>query len=89
MDNGWRCPRCGSVELDVSIRTWARLEQTLDQEENLFSTLADEAQDGDHEWDADSQMKCRECAHCEEARGFMFTVAPPGCLEVRPRRKAG
>ncbi len=62
----WKCPKCGENDLDVQISTWARLAQ--DGEE--ISTDADDAQNGDHEWDEKSLMQCRDCGHCEASKAF-------------------
>jgi len=63
----YKCPDCDSTELDVTITTMARLVQ----DEDGPQTLADEAQwGGDHEWNGDSIMICRECGFQAIADNF-------------------
>lgn len=66
----WKCPSCDSVDLDVEIKTWARLIQ--DEDGSNYETDAD---DSAHEWDNDSWMKCRDCGHY--AKVLMFVVTKP------------
>lgn len=92
---GWRCPNCGTTNrLEVVVRVWACLEQTLEQtlelgvveSENKFQTCVD---DHDHEWDGASDMACEECGWRGEAKDAEFTMAPEGCLGVVTGRKPG
>ncbi len=54
----WKCPKCKGGDLDVSVEVWARLIQDEDGEN--FSTDTDGSQNGgDHEWDSNSVMQCR------------------------------
>jgi len=78
----WRCPECGSWDLDVAITTDAKLIQTPDQEENEFQTVVEDSLMGDHEWSCESGMVCRECGHTGKVRKFETTRAPEGCAEV-------
>ncbi len=59
----WKCPECGSTDLQVEIDLWA----TLTQSEDNFET---EIIEGDHEWDDDSWMMCRKCRMHGPARDF-------------------
>ena len=78
----WRCPACGSTNLDVQVSVWAKLTQTPEKDENEFETDVDAARDHDHEWDGDSPMNCRDCDHDAPASDFM--VVPERKVEVRP-----
>ena len=62
----YNCPDCGSTALDVTITTMARLVQ----DEDGPQTLTDEAECGDHEWDDNSIMVCRECGFQAIAEEF-------------------
>lgn len=64
----WKCPQCGNGDLDVSIQTWARLDQS---DVDNITTDTDGAQFNDHEWDGDSLMQCRACGHCAKAETFV------------------
>ena len=81
---GWRCPKCGGTELDVTVKVWALLEQTLDEPENMFQTCVDQ---GDHEWDGDSPMKCLGCGFTGRSRRFFFRAGPAGTLLVGAERR--
>jgi len=59
----WRCPRCGSKNLRVTISTVAELHQSGDG--NFETSIVD-----DHEWDANSPMSCRQCDLIETAKDF-------------------
>lgn len=63
----YKCPDCGSTALDVSVQTWAALDQS--DPEN-FETDTDAAEYGGHEWDENSIMRCRECGHNAIAEEF-------------------
>ncbi len=75
-DVQYRCPQCHGDNLDVQISTWARLNQNPEDPHD-FSTDADDAQFGDHEWDGASMMQCRDCGHCDEAHKFGPFEAQP------------
>ena len=87
---GWRCPKCGSADLDVRVSVWARLDQTFgalgaDPKENEFSTLVDEGRCSDHEWDEGSPMSCRTCPYEGVAGDFALSSPPDGALAVAGR----
>lgn len=63
----YRCPKCGSTDLDVNISCWARLYQ---DDEDVTGTVPDEAECGDHEWDESSQMVCTDCGHGDHSKEF-------------------
>lgn len=69
---GWRCPKCKSLKLKVSIVTEAMLYQY--PEEDNFETEAD----GDHEWDDSSQMTCLECGYADKSNKFQARVTKCG-----------
>ena len=54
----YKCPQCGSRELNVTVQCWAQLIQTGADDDYVFETELD---DGDHEWDSESAMTCRDC----------------------------
>lgn len=68
-NNGWRCPKCHSRELDVEIKTSAKLIQ-YDEHGEDFSTDNDESVNGDHEWGSGSIMTCLDCGHAENSCYF-------------------
>lgn len=45
----WQCPNCGSIDLDVTVITLARLIQTVGQESNEFETDIFDGTDGSQE----------------------------------------
>lgn len=76
----WRCPRCHRDEnLSVVVTTMMRLQQFDD---DTFSTGEYDKFSGDHEWDNNSLMVCRDCEHSGKAEDF--TVSPPS--EVIPSK---
>lgn len=58
------CPQCNSHRLCVAVTVFAVLEQTDD------GNISTDATSGDHEWDNDSAMQCRECNY--SARAYEF-----------------
>lgn len=58
----WACPQCGSKNLSVMVTVSANLTQSGDNYET--------DPNGDHEWDGDSLMTCRECQHTAASRQF-------------------
>ena len=53
---GLRCPECGaSDELDIAAKVWIRLCPD--------GTDVTAAEDGDHEWEDTSPIKCCSCGH--------------------------
>lgn len=58
----WACPQCGSKNLSVMVTVSANLTQSGDN----FETDPN----GDHEWDGDSLMTCRECQYTAASRQF-------------------
>lgn len=59
----WKCPKCGSTNLSVTIRASAKLHQDTDN----FETEVDGA---DHEWSESSAMTCDDCRHHSVALDF-------------------
>jgi hypothetical protein len=62
----YRCPECGSDNLEVTVETWATLVQT--KEGAVTDTTT--AFDGSHEWGDNSVMRCRDCDAQEIAERF-------------------
>ena len=58
----WKCPACGGHEIMVIISTVAILTQS---QENFETEVQ-----GDHEWDEESRMDCRECDFIGKAGDF-------------------
>lgn len=58
----WVCPKCGGKKLSVMVTVSADLTQSGD---NFETEPA-----GDHEWDGDSLMTCRECQYTAASRQF-------------------
>jgi len=65
----YRCPKCGSTNLDITVLTDARLLQD-EYDEDYFETDLTEAKCGDQEWDENSHMQCRKCGHGGKTREF-------------------
>ena len=63
----WKCPKCGSQRLMVSVRAEARLTHYAD---GYFETEVE----GDHEWDDESFMRCLACDHGDDAGAFEVTA---------------
>jgi hypothetical protein len=59
----YQCPRCTSINLEVDIRTTAKLSQ---QDGNLETSEII----GDHEWDDNSTMFCKACGHTDRSEKF-------------------
>ncbi len=58
----WKCPNCGSKTLSVMVTVSADLTQSADNYET--------DPNGDHEWDGDSRMTCKDCNYCSASRQF-------------------
>ena len=58
----WKCPNCGSKKLSVMVTVSADLTQSADNYET--------DPNGDHEWDGDSLMTCKDCSYCSASRQF-------------------
>ncbi len=58
----WKCPNCGSKKLSVMVTVSADLTQSGDNYET--------DPNGDHEWDGDSRMTCKDCNYCSASRQF-------------------
>ena len=67
----YRCPKCESTNLEVSIETWAKL---IQGEDGDFQTDLDESSQHDHEWGANSVMRCMDCD--EDGISEEFEVEP-------------
>jgi hypothetical protein len=59
----WKCPKCNSTCLNVSVVASAKL---IQEEDGNFQTEID----GDHEWDDASLMWCDACGHSAETLSF-------------------
>jgi uncharacterized protein (DUF2225 family) len=62
----FQCPKCKSTNIDVTIRTQARLIQEDDELETSYG----EASDCDHFWDENSCMTCRDCHYNARSSHF-------------------
>jgi RNA polymerase subunit RPABC4/transcription elongation factor Spt4 len=62
----YRCPTCGSTNLEVTVQTWATLIQTAEG----FQTDTATPDDASHEWGANSVMRCTDCDAQEIAERF-------------------
>ena len=62
----YRCPECGSTNLEVIVEVWATLIQTDDNLETDTST----PKTADHEWDDESVMRCVDCGWDDIAERF-------------------
>ena len=62
----YRCPECGSTNLEVVVEVWATLIQTDDNTETDTTT----PKNGDHEWGDNSAMRCVDCDHSDIAERF-------------------
>lgn len=58
-----QCPKCGdSYRLDVAARVWVRL--------TANGSDADESNDGNHEWDSTSDIRCNACGNVGKVAEF-------------------
>jgi hypothetical protein len=64
----YRCPRCKSDQIQVTVRGWANLDQS--DPDNIQTEPAD----SDHEWENDSDMRCVSCGHVAVVREFQGIV---------------
>ena len=62
----YRCPECGSDNLEVVVEVWA----TLIQKGDGFETDTTTPADANHEWGDNSAMRCRDCDAQEIAERF-------------------
>jgi predicted RNA-binding Zn-ribbon protein involved in translation (DUF1610 family) len=62
----YRCPECGSDELEVTVETRAKLIQS----DGNIETDTDAAEDACHEWGENSVMRCVSCRHSDIADEF-------------------
>jgi len=65
-DRKYVCPECGKDNLEVVVEVWAKLIQTDDG----FETDTSEPDDGSHNWNGNSHMRCRDCSHSAIAEEF-------------------
>lgn len=68
----WKCPKCGSQNLLVTVSVVAKLVQYTDNYETEADNYETEA-DNDHEWDGESSMTCVNCGHRGVSREFEET----------------
>ena len=62
----YRCPECGSANLEVVVEVWATLIQTDDN----LETDTTIPKTGDHEWGDESIMRCTDCHWDDIAEKF-------------------
>jgi len=68
----YRCPECGSTNLEVVVQAWAILIQT----DTGFQTDTTKPDNGPHEWSDESPMRCVDCESDERiAAAFKTTEA--------------
>jgi hypothetical protein len=65
----YRCPRCGSLDLAVSVQAFAPLIQGEIEDTDEWEVQTD-MPEGDHEWDESSYMICRTCNRGDRAYVF-------------------
>lgn len=63
----YECPDCQSTELEISVNTWAKLDQS---DADNIQTDTEAAENHDHEWDQYSIMRCRDCNRQGTAEEF-------------------
>jgi len=59
----FRCPKCKSTNLEVTVEVWAKLIQTSDPDGPIYETEPEAAADKDHMWTDISPMQCKDCGH--------------------------
>lgn len=64
----WCCYFCQSTRLSVEVKTYFALDQP---EPRAFLTTEPDKVNGDHEWDEDSHMICRDCGKVGTGRSFL------------------
>ena len=62
----YRCPKCGSDNLEVVVEVWATLTQTGAN----FETDTSTPDDANHEWGDNSPMRCTDCDQQDIADAF-------------------
>ncbi len=68
----YRCPNCGSTNLEVIVQVWA----TLIQADDNFQTDTTTPDNSSHEWSDESPMRCVDCGSGEQiADAFKTTEA--------------
>lgn len=60
----YRCPKCRSDRVEVTVQCWAELDQS--DPDNLQTDI----DTSDQEWDGDSSMRCRACGQIRLVRDF-------------------
>jgi DNA-directed RNA polymerase subunit RPC12/RpoP len=58
----YRCPKCGSQNLEVIVQVWATLIQTDDG----FQTDTTTPDNSSHDWSDESLMRCTDCGADEQ-----------------------
>ncbi len=66
----YRCPECGSTNLEVRVEVWATLIQTDDNIETDTTT----PKNGDHDWGENNVMRCVDCDYDSPAAKFSDAV---------------
>lgn len=63
----WKCPKCGKKNLSVTVVATQMLEQAAG---GNYSTGEPDPVNGDHEWDENSPMYCRDCGYASIVTNF-------------------
>jgi hypothetical protein len=66
LDGVYQCPQCESDNLEVKISAWENLIQDGDD----CSTEITSVEDGSHEWDGNSKMRCSDCGYAGITNDF-------------------
>jgi len=64
---GWKCPKCGSRDLAVTVKKWAVLHQDAYDD---FWTATGEIDGNSDDWDGESLMRCLRCKCTAKADEF-------------------
>ena len=64
---GWKCPKCGSRDLAVTVQKWAVLRQRA--YDDLWTTTG-EIDGNSDDWDGESLMRCLRCKCTAKADEF-------------------
>jgi hypothetical protein len=65
--SAWKCPKCGSTDLDV----WVSVRRRLVQDEDGENFQTQDSRNGsDEEWGSDGPMDCNDCGHDGMVKDF-------------------
>lgn len=73
---GYECPECGSTSLAVTVSTLAELHDD-----------GTDAECGDHHWDGDSHMECRDCFRSGTSKDFVILTEAERAVKAIFSRK--